>query len=345
MTDALTTDRLILRPFQEADFDTILRIASDPDTVKYLYFWGRNGITPQQDAHRFLTHALEEWGKNPVAMREYCVILKETGEAIGDASVEIYDDTSAEIGWILLPEYRGKGYATEAGRAMMDFGFRQYRAQRVIAHCDARNAPSYRVMERLGMTLDHIEKEGRAPKWDGGPRGDEATYAISRMAWAWGLSRRLTWQFDRFFPTDALIENDLRLICESQTPANPEKGYVPAYHFLIDREGETVGRIDLRIGFTDLLFYAGHVGYAVEEKHRGHGYAARACRLLRPLMRQHGIDAVLITNDVRNAASRQVCEKLNCSFLYTADVPEDHILRTQEHQEQVNIYLFSADEP
>lgn len=180
----LETDRLLLRPFEEKDYDLILSIASDPDTVKYLYFWGRDGLTPAQDAHRFLNHALKEWQRSPVAMREYCVVLKETGEAIGDASVEIADENTAEIGWILLPEYRGRGFATEAGRAMMDYGFLHYGKDRVIAHCDTRNIPSARVMERLGMHLTHIEKEGRAPKYEGGPRGDEATWSISREAWA-----------------------------------------------------------------------------------------------------------------------------------------------------------------
>ena len=159
MDHVLETERLILRPFTEDDYDVILQIASDPDATKYLYFWGRDGITPRQDAHRFLNHALKEWSRDKITMREYCVILKETGERIGDASVEVCDETAAEIGWILLPAFRGKGYATEAGRAMMDFGFTRYHAQRVIAHCDTRNAPSYHVMERLGMRLEGVEKE------------------------------------------------------------------------------------------------------------------------------------------------------------------------------------------
>ena len=340
MDHVLETERLILRPFTEDDYDVILQIASDPDATKYLYFWGRDGITPRQDAHRFLNHALKEWSRDKITMREYCVILKETGERIGDSSVEVCDETAAEIGWILLPAFRGKGYATEAGRAMMDFGFTRYHAQRVIAHCDTRNAPSYHVMERLGMRLEGVEKEGRAPKYDGGPRGDEATYGISRPDWAWAWYRALPCAFDGFLPLPEMDDGEIRLACKNAEPGIPEKQWVPAYHFLILRGEEQAGTIDLRIGVTDGLFYGGQIGYSVEEAFRGRGYAGRACRLLIPLMRNHGMRAALITNDVKNAASRRVCEKLGCAFLCRAALPADNDMRVFDGMEEVNVYAF-----
>lgn len=179
----LETARLILRPFVENDYPLILSIASDPDTVKYLYHWGRPGMTPEQDARRFLNRALAEWAKTPIRAREYCLVKKDTGETIGDGSVEYWDDETAEIGWILLPEHRGKGYVTEMGRELMRYGFEEMGAKKVIAHCDARNAPSYRVMERLSMHLETLEKEVRPEKTVGGIKGDEMTYAIEREEW------------------------------------------------------------------------------------------------------------------------------------------------------------------
>lgn len=342
MQPIIETERLLLRPFTEEDYPLILRISGDPGTVKYLYYWGRNGMTPEQDARRFLDHALKEWRREPVAMREYCVIRKDTGEAIGDASVEIADDAAAEIGWILLPEQRGRGYATEAGRAMMDFGFTHYRKDSVIAHCDTRNAPSSHVMERLGMRLTHVEKEGRAPKFEGGPRGDEATWSIGRLDWAWGVFRRMPFAFDGFFSLPELYDGEIRLICEKKAPADPEKNWAPAYHFLIAHGSERVGGVDLRIGLTDGLFYGGHIGYHVDAAWRGRGYAARACRLLRPVMRLHGMDAAVITNDVNNAASRRVCEKLGCGFLCRAKLPPDNDMRRAEGMDEVNVYRFPA---
>ena len=344
MPDTILTPRLLLRPFTESDRPLILRISSDPDTVKYLYFWGRNGMTPQQDADRFLGHALKEWAREPVTMREYCVILRETGQPIGDASVEIVDEDTAEIGWILLPEFRGRGYATEAGEAMMDFGFTEYGKDHVIAHCDDRNLPSSRVMQRLDMRLEHIEKEGRAPKFEGGPRGDEATWGIEREQWAWRKFRGISCRFDGFMDLPDLYDGEIRLICEKKSPGIPEKSWAPAYHFLITRGSEKVGGIDLRIGCMDGLFYGGHIGYNVDEAYRGRGCAGRACRLLRPVMLYHGMDAAVITNNVTNAASRRVCEKLGCRFLTRAELPADNDMRRAEGIEAVNVYLFPAGE-
>ena len=183
----LETARLSLRPFTEADYPLILRISSDPNTTRYLYYWGRVGWTPEADARRFLDYALKNWARQPIRAREYRVSLKETGEGIGDGSVEWVagEEGTAEIGWILLPEYRGKGYATEMGRELMRAGFQVMGAQRVIAHCDARNAPSYHVMERLGMRLSHVEKEARPAKAENEKNGDEYTYLITREEWLW----------------------------------------------------------------------------------------------------------------------------------------------------------------
>lgn len=181
----LETERLILRPFEEGDYPLILKISSDPDTTRYLYRWGHPGTTPESDVHRFLSYSLGEWAKNPIRAREYCIVLKETGETMGDGSVEYWlnDSDIAEIGWILIPEHRGKGYATEMGRELLRFAFDEMGVDKVVSHCDALNIPSYRVMERLGMHLEKIEKECRPSKVEGGLKGDEMTWAISRAEW------------------------------------------------------------------------------------------------------------------------------------------------------------------
>ena len=181
----LVTERLVLRPFTEEDHPLILRISSDPGTTKYLFFWGLIGSTPEGDARRFMEYALSRGRETPIRAWEYCVTRKDTGEAMGEGSVEWVAEApgTVELGWILLPEYRGKGYATEMGRELMRAAFEVLGAAQVIAHCDARNAPSYHVMERLGMTLKSIEKEARPAKREGEKNGDECTYAIIRREW------------------------------------------------------------------------------------------------------------------------------------------------------------------
>ena len=182
---SLETERLRLRPFREEDYPLILRIASDPNTTRYLYYWGRIGCTKEQDARRFLDYALSSWAETPIRAREFCVVNKENGLSMGDGSAEwVHDEEgTAEIGWILLPEFRGHGFATEMGRELMRAAFDIMGAKRVIAHCDARSAPSYHVMERLHMHLVHIEKEARPAKKENEKKGDECTYSIARQEW------------------------------------------------------------------------------------------------------------------------------------------------------------------
>lgn len=345
---SLETTRLRLRPFEEGDYPLILGIASDPETVKYLYHWGRPGMTPEQDARRFLNYALGEWAKNPIRAREYCLVRKDTQEAIGDGSVEYWDADTAEIGWILLPKHRGKGYVTEMARTLLRYAFEEMGVSRVIAHCDARNAPSYHVMERLGMRREGVAWAARPAKTPGGDKGDECTYAILREDWEKELEiaeyEKLPCKFESFISVPELTDGEIRLICVEKKPADPVKKHVPAYSFLIARAGEAIGEINLRVGYSPALYYAGQIGYGIREEFRGHGYAAAACRLLKPVMRAHGMQTALITNDVNNAASRRVCEKLGARFLRRARLPEGHELRCQEGQEWVNVFAWEIGE-
>lgn len=345
---SLETERLRLRPFTEADRPLILRIASDPDTTKYLYFWGRIGSTPESDTRRYLDFALSCWRETPARAWEYCVILKDTGEAIGQGSVEWVADApgTAELGWILLPEYRGRGYATEMGRELMRVAFEALGAHRVISHCDDRNAASYRVMERLGMKLDGIEKGARPAKRPGECNGDERTYALSRNGWdiqrAWAEYHACTCHFEDFALLPPLTDGNVSLQTDRLCPADPVKRYVPAYHFEIMVNDQPVGKISLRIGYPDSLLYGGQIGYNVDEPYRGHGYAGAACRLLFPVMRAHGMRSAIITNNVENTASRRVCEKIGARYLCRIDVPQDHEMY-QKGSRCVNVYALDAE--
>ena len=170
------TERLYLRPFTQDDLDTVLRISSDPETTRYLYFWGRIGTTPESDAKRFLDYATStDW--------EYCLIKKDTGEKLGDGSIERLDERTAEIGWILLPAHRHQGYIHEMARRLLRYAFEEWHVETVIAHCDARNIPSQNVMKRLGMRLTDVEKKARPAKAVGERNGDEYTFSLTRAEW------------------------------------------------------------------------------------------------------------------------------------------------------------------
>lgn len=125
--------------------------------------------------------------------------------------------------------------------------------------------------------------------------------------------------------TDGVVE----LRVEAKDPADPGKDLVPCYRFAVARAGSTakIGEVRLRVGrveATPSLLTSGQVGYEIDEAYRGHGYAARACALLRPVAVAHGFDALVITCDPANTPSRRTLERLGAELVGTFDVPVDH---------------------
>jgi tagatose 1,6-diphosphate aldolase len=129
-----------------------------------------------------------------------------------------------------------------------------------------------------------------------------------------------------------LQDGDLQLDIGSFAPHPVHK--VPTYHFRMIHADTTeeLGTIRLRVGFTrHIEMYAGHIGYAVHEPHRGHKYAARSVRLLVPLARSLGLDPLWITCDPENLASRRSLELAGARFIEIVNVPEDCIIHQSGH--------------
>ena len=101
--------------------------------------------------------------------------------------------------------------------------------------------------------------------------------------------------------------------------------FVPTYHFRIldSRSGDAAWKINLRLGWNEnLLYFAGHVGFAVNEGYRGRGFAARSLEMLKPLAARHGYRELWITCNPENFASRRSCERAGAMYVNTVDVPE-----------------------
>ncbi len=129
-----------------------------------------------------------------------------------------------------------------------------------------------------------------------------------------------------FHDPGRLVDDDLELILIDKYPGDLALRWVPTYRFEMRPAGRNdfVGRIDLRMGNTEhILMYAGHIGYGVEASYRGHHYAARACRLLMPLARSHGLQELWITCNPDNIASRRTCELAGAVFVEIVNLPKD----------------------
>ena len=152
----IETERLILRPYKTEDFARVHMYGSVPDVSKY-DVWGPN---TEEDTRNFIKAKIENLKQNPKYEFEFAICLKETDLLIGGCGIRRESQTSrvANIGYVINPEVQSRGYATEANRKILEFGFKELNLALIYATCDTRNTPSYKVMEKLGMKrVGHIK--------------------------------------------------------------------------------------------------------------------------------------------------------------------------------------------
>jgi tagatose 1,6-diphosphate aldolase len=135
----------------------------------------------------------------------------------------------------------------------------------------------------------------------------------------------------RFLSPGALSDDGLHLLLTERFPADWPRGRAPSYSFTMYApraapHGEEAGNVSLRIGDECMLYLFGHIGYNVSEAFRGRRFAGRACRLLFPLARKHGLETLWITCDPDNIPSRRTCEWLGAELIETVPVPREHVL-------------------
>ena len=145
---ALETERLALRPLSGSDLDAAHRISNEPLVRHYL--WDDQPVSkPAIEgviSRSLKTFAEEEFGLFGVRLRD------SDGELIGYCGfLRIEGTERVELLYALLPEWWGKGLATEASLACLRFAFEEAGLERVVAGADLPNTASLRVIEKLGM--------------------------------------------------------------------------------------------------------------------------------------------------------------------------------------------------
>ena len=150
------TDRLALRPHTEADAAWLHPIYSRPDVARYLLDdpWTAD-VAREKTSARIPKTDLD--GDNGAL----ALVIEHDQTPIGDVLLWFTDRErrSAEIGWVLDPDHSGKGFATEAVKAVLDLAFDHYRVHRVAAQMDGRNTASAKLASRAGMRHEaHIRQ-------------------------------------------------------------------------------------------------------------------------------------------------------------------------------------------
>jgi RimJ/RimL family protein N-acetyltransferase len=158
----LETERLLLREFDEGDVEALYVLGSDPAIIRY--------TGDPEGGMKSIEHAREVLRSRPMAdyqkhgFGRWACVLKASGEVIGFAGLKYLDDLKdVDIGYRLLPAHWGLGFATEASRAVLDYGFSCLKLERIIGLVDPENVASVRVLEKLRLTyVGMVEYGGKS---------------------------------------------------------------------------------------------------------------------------------------------------------------------------------------
>jgi ribosomal-protein-alanine N-acetyltransferase len=160
----LTTSRLRLRDFELGDFEAVHAFATDLAVVSYME-WGPN--TPEQ-TQAFLREARASTEVSPRRRYAFAVVHSDAERLIGSIELKVVsgEHRRGEIGYVLAHEWWGHGYATEATRRLLAFGFNELGLHKISATCDPENRASVAVltkngMHREGVLRDHIYVRGQ----------------------------------------------------------------------------------------------------------------------------------------------------------------------------------------
>jgi RimJ/RimL family protein N-acetyltransferase len=174
----LETERLRLRQWRDADVPPWARMNADP-TVREFFPQVMNYEQSAGSVEAFRTELAERgWGW-------WAVEVAATGEFIGFAGLDPVDEElpfhGVEVGWRLARSAWGRGFATEAGHACLDYGFGVLGLPEILAITAAGNVRSRSVMHRLGMTYDPAD-DFDDPTIPPGPLRHSVVYRIARAA-------------------------------------------------------------------------------------------------------------------------------------------------------------------
>lgn len=171
----IQTERLVIRPLTMADLHSTHAYAGNPKNTRYMLFLPHKSL---QETEQFLAKVVAQWQKEAPDFYEFAVILG--NRHIG--GVDLYlekNRTEGELGWVIHRDFGGNGYITEAATALKEFAFEVLGLRRLYARCDCRNTASFRIMEKLGMSLEQDDAV-RYDKTTGEPV-KELMYSVSRQ--------------------------------------------------------------------------------------------------------------------------------------------------------------------
>jgi aminoglycoside 6'-N-acetyltransferase len=173
----LSTERLVLRRFRPDDAPVFASYRSDPEVARYQSWDAPVSVV---DAAALVDEFARGDPESP-GWFQYAVQTRSPPVLIGDIGVHLHENRmQAEIGFTFATAHQGRGYATEAVRAVLEHLFTHRGVRRVSAECDPRNVRSARLLERIGFRR---EGHRRANTWIKGEWTDDLLFGLLAEDW------------------------------------------------------------------------------------------------------------------------------------------------------------------
>ena len=163
------TERLLLRPLELSDAEAMFEMDNNPIVHKYLWQQPTQTI---EETIKIIEYVKRQYAENKIG--RFATILKETGEFIGWTGIKFVNDhvengntNFYDYGYRLNEKFWNNGYATEATKFWLDYGFKEMEIDIMNAYTHAENGASNRVLSKCGMKLmeDYPDKDGVIWKW------------------------------------------------------------------------------------------------------------------------------------------------------------------------------------
>lgn len=145
--DGLSTARLVLRRYTEADLPQLIAMNADPAVMRHL----GGVLTPEQSRAMYEQRIMAYYGQHP-GFGIWVTSLRSTGEVIGMHCLNhIHGETLIQVGYRIIKAHWGQGYATEMARALLLYGYQQKHLDVITAITDLDHLASQRVLSNIGL--------------------------------------------------------------------------------------------------------------------------------------------------------------------------------------------------
>lgn len=167
MKNPIETERLLLRELLLSDVEGMFELDSNPNVHIYL---GNKPVTTIEESKAQIENIQQQY--KDFGTGRWAVILKETNEFIGWSGIKFITNeinnhqNFYEIGYRFIEKHWNKGYATEAGKAFINYAFSEMKVDGIYAYADEGNQNSRKILEKLGLQfVNSFEYEGEIEVW------------------------------------------------------------------------------------------------------------------------------------------------------------------------------------